>query len=194
MMRMKTTPIQIAVLAGILACSAMMSAQTTPNQTAGHAAPTVLNREQATAILPATVFFRGQSASVQGRNSAGIRLPDGKLVLFAMVDTSGYSSAVQQTYQAYLLTEVPLQIGDQKLAPGAYGFGFIAGDRMEVMDIGGNELLRTGTMRDAALPRPTPLQLLPDTAAPGHYRLYLGRSYVSIGVSSTASAPASGVK
>ncbi len=180
MMQMKTTPIRIAALAGLLACAAMMSAQTTTNQTAGHAATTLLNREQAAAILPATVFFRGQSAPVQGRNSAGIRLADGKLVLSAMVDTSGYSSAVQQTYQAYLLTEVSLQIGDQTLAPGAYGFGFIAGDRMEVMDIGGNELMHTGTTRDAALPRPTPLQLLPDTSAPGHYRLYLGRSYVSV--------------
>jgi hypothetical protein len=139
-----------------------------------------LNREQASAILPATVFFRGQTAPVQGRNSAGIKMPDGKLVLFAMVDTSGYSSAIQQTYQAYLIAEVPLQIGDRRLAPGAYGFGFIAGDKMEVMDLGGGDLMQAGTTRDAALARPTPLQLLPDPAAPGHFRLYLGRSYVSL--------------
>jgi len=155
-------------------------------QSTGAAAAVPLNREQAAAILPATVFYAGQSAPVQGRNSAGIKLPNGKLVLFALVDTSGYSSAIQQTYQAYLLNEVPLQIGDQTLAPGAYGFGFIAGDKVEVMDIGGNELLHTGTKRDAALARPTPLQLLPDAAAPGHFRLYLGRSYVSIAALSSA--------
>ena len=142
-------------------------------------AQTVLSREQAAAILPDKVFFRGQSAPVQGRNSAGLRLADSKLALFALVDTAGYSSAIQQKYQAYLLTEFPLQIGDRTLAPGAYGFGFLAGDRVIVMDIGGNDLLQTATTHDTALPRPTPLQLLPDTS-PNRYRLYLGRSYVTL--------------
>jgi hypothetical protein len=141
-------------------------------------APVVLNRDQASAILPPSVFFRGQSASVQGRNSAGLRMPDGKLVLLAIVDTSGYSSALQQTYQAYLITEVPLTIAGKILQPGAYGFGFVAGN-MVVMDIGSNEILRVTTTRDESLARPNPLQILPDGAA-GTFRLYLGRSYVPL--------------
>ena len=139
----------------------------------------VLNREQAAAILPPSVFYRGQSASIQGRNSGGLKLPDGKLVLFTLVDTSGYSSSVQETYQAYLLNEIPLMIGGQTLQPGAYGFGFIAGDKMVIMDIGGNQILSVATMHDEALKRPTPLQVLPD-APGGAYRLYLGRSYVTV--------------
>ncbi len=137
----------------------------------------VLNRDQAAAILPASVFFRGQSATIQGRNSAGLRLPDGKLVLATLVDTSGYSSALQQTYQAYLITEVPLTIDGHTLPPGAYGFGFVAGNRMTVMDLGGNEVLHATTVRDESLKRPTPLQILPEGA---EYRLYLGRSYVAL--------------
>lgn len=140
-------------------------------------APVVLNRDQASGILPPSVFFRGQSASIQGRNSAGLRMPDGKLVLLAIVDTSGYSSALQQTYQAYLLTEVPLDIAGRKLQPGAYGFGFVSGN-MTVMDIGSNEILRVATTRDESLARPTPLQILPDGST-GQFRLYIGRSYVS---------------
>ena len=139
---------------------------------------TVLNREQASAVLPGSVFFRGQTASIQTRNSAGLRLPGGKLVLAAMVDSSGYSSALQQTYQAYLITEVRLRIGDQTLSPGAYGFGFTADNKMLVMDIGGNEILHVPTTRDEVLARPTPLQMIAN-GAPGA-RLYLGRSYVSI--------------
>ncbi len=139
----------------------------------------VLNREQASAILPPSVFYRGQSASIQGRNSGGLKLPDGKLVLFTMVDTSGYSTSVQETFQAYLLTEVPLMLGSQTLQPGAYGFGFIAGDKMVIMDIGGNRILSVTTTHDEALKRPTPLQVLPD-ASGGAYRLYLGRSYVTV--------------
>jgi hypothetical protein len=140
----------------------------------------VLDRVQASAILPVSVFYAGQSAPVQGRNSSGIRFDGGKLALVALVDTTGYSSGVQQSYQGYLLTEVPLKIGDKTLAPGAYGFGFVAGNRMVVMDIGGNEILHTATIRDEQIRRPTPLQMMADALAPGRYRLYLGRTYVTM--------------
>ncbi len=142
--------------------------------------PGVLDRVQTAAILPKTVFFKGVSATTQERNSAGIRFASGDLALFTLVDVSGYSSAVQQTYQAYLLNETHLKIGDKVLPPGAYGFGFIAGDRLVVMDIGGHELLHATTTRDPQLARPNPLQILPDETAPGHYRLYLGRSYITL--------------
>jgi hypothetical protein len=144
------------------------------------ASPKVLNRDEASKILPSSVFFRGQSAAIQGRNSAGLRLADDKLVLVTMVDTSGYASSLQQKYQAYLLTEVPLRLGDQTLHPGAYGFGFIEGGKMVVMDIGGNEILHATTTRDEKLARPTPLQIISE-AGQG-IRLYLGRSYVPISV------------
>lgn len=138
-------------------------------------AQTVLNREQASAILPPSVFFHGQSASIQGRNSAGVKIGD-KLVLVTLVDTSGYSSAVQQTYQAYLLTEVPLMFGPQRLPAGAYGFGFVNGTEMVVMDVGGGELLRVKINKDETLTRPNPLQILKGGAGEG-FRLYLGRTY-----------------
>jgi hypothetical protein len=153
------------------------SSSTSPSKT--DTAPGVLDRTQATAILPKTVFYKGLSATIQGRNSAGIRFGNGDLVLVTMVDTSGYSSAVAQTYQAYLLNEVHLKIGDKVLPPGAYGFGFV-GDHIVVMDIAGNELLRTSTTRDPQLARPDPLHIVADEAMPGHYRLYLGRSYITL--------------
>ncbi len=159
------------------------SAQSSATASTGDKAaakPGAIDRTEAASILPKTVFYKGLSASVQGRNSAGIRFDNGDLVLMALVDTSGYSSSVQQTYQAYLLNEVHLKICDKVLPPGAYGFGFIAGDRMVVMDIAGNELLHATTTRDAQLARPNPLQLVAEPTMPGHYRLYLGRNYVTL--------------
>lgn len=142
--------------------------------------PGILNRDQAATVLPTSVFFRGQTATIQQRNSGGVKFPDGKLILFAVVDTSGYSSAIQQTYQAYLITEVPITLADQKLQPGAYGFGFVEDNRMVVMDLGANKILQVSITRDAALTRPNPLQVLPDST-PGRFRLYLGRTYVVFG-------------
>jgi hypothetical protein len=143
-------------------------------------APGILTHSETVAVLPVSVFFRGQSATIQSRNSAGIRADGGKLILVTLVDSSGYSSAIQQTYQAYLLNEVPLMIGTQTLAPGAYGFGFTAGDHFVVMDIGGNEILHGTTTRDNAMPHPVPLQVLADPSSANHYLLYLGRNYAQL--------------
>lgn len=175
--RLRTTAASLVLAFNTLVtCTGIVYAQ--PANPGTVSTPVVLSRDEAAAILPQNVFFHGQSASIQGRNSAGLRLADRKLVLLALVDTSGYSSAVQQTYQAYLLTEVPLTIAGQKLAPGAYGLGFIAGNKVVVMDIGANEILSGETKRDESLARPTPLQILPDKS--GGFRLYLGRNYVSL--------------
>ena len=96
------------------------------------------------------------------------------------VDTGGYSSSVQERYQAYLITEVPLTIGGNRLPPGAYGVGFINNNKFVVMDIGGHDLFVTDSQRDDALSRPTPLQILPDRT-PENYRLYGGRTFVVFG-------------
>jgi hypothetical protein len=127
--------------------------------------------------LPATVFFRGQVATIQARNSAGIKLSDGMFVLSALVDTSGYSTAVQQKYQAYFITEVPLEVNGEMLKPGAYGVGFIEGSRFVVMDLGAHDVLTVSGQHDAVLKRPTPLQMLADPD-PSRYRFYINRNYV----------------
>jgi hypothetical protein len=178
-MTIRSTTTAIALILAMTALTPVCSVSHAQLSSVQQNEPVILNRDQAAAILPPAVFFRGQSASIQARNSAGLRAPNGKLVLAAAVDTSGYSSSLQQTYQAYLLTEVPLLIGAKRLAPGAYGFGFVAGNKLVVMDIGGNDVLQSATTRDESLARPNPLQILPDTV-PGAYRLYLGRMYVSI--------------
>src|SRR6267154_5113870 len=128
-------------------------------------------------LFPETVFFRGQSAPVQMRNTGGVHFADDAYVLAGMVDNSGYSSGLRQKYQAYLLTEVPLQIGGQAVKPGAYGFGFLEGNKFILLDLGANELFQVSSQRDAEMKRPTPFQVVAATEA-GNYRLYMGREFV----------------
>jgi hypothetical protein len=128
-------------------------------------------------LFPETVFFRGQSAPAQMRNTAGVRFADGFYILAGLVDNSGYSSGVREKYQAYLITEVTVEIGGQSLKPGAYGFGYLKDGKFVVLDLGNNELFQTATQRDAELKRPVPLQVLASPNA-GGYRLYNGRDYV----------------
>ncbi len=130
-----------------------------------------------TKLFPDQVFFRGQVAPVQMRNAGGIRFSDDFYVLTSLVDNSGYSSDIRQKYQAYFITEVPLTIGGQKLGPGAYGVGFLAGNKFVVMDIGAHDLFQVDSTRDGDMKRPMPLQVL---GGEGKYRLYVGRDYVQM--------------
>jgi hypothetical protein len=128
-------------------------------------------------IFPERVFFRGQSAPVQFRNTGGVHFADDLYVLAGLVDSSGYSTAIKEKYQAYLLSEVTLEIGGQTLKPGAYGFGFINGGKFVVMDLGANDVLQVGSQHDAEMKRPVPLQVVASSTARS-YRLYAGRDYV----------------
>src|SRR6266436_1608068 len=128
-------------------------------------------------IFPERVFFRGQSAPVQFRNSGGVHFADDLYVLAGMVDSSGYSTAIKEKYQAYLLNEVTLEIAGQTLKPGAYGIGFLNGGKFVVMDVGANDLLQVASQHDAEMKRPVPLQVVASATA-GSYRLYAGRDYV----------------
>jgi hypothetical protein len=126
-------------------------------------------------ILPDKVFFRGQVASVQTRNSGGVHFGDDAYVLAALVDSSGYSTDIRQKYQGYLLTETGLDFGGQKLPAGAYGFGFVGG-KFLIMDMGAHDLLSVASAKDADLKRPVPLQVV--ATASGRYRIYAGREYI----------------
>lgn len=137
---------------------------------------TVLKAAEAQKMLPQAVYYKAQSASVQMRNSGGVKFSDGYYLLAALVDTSGYSSDVASKYQAYLLTEVPIKIDGKTLPAGAWGIGFIGGNKFIVTDIGAHDVLSTSYATDEALKRPMPLQVLADPT--GGFRLYEGRKYV----------------
>lgn len=166
---------RVKFLAGLVVTTAMSAATVTAGAQ-GNA--TVLKPADMQKLMPASVFYRGQSATTQLRNSGGIKFADGFYVLASLVDTSGYSTGIQAKYQAYLITEVPIKIGGHALGAGAYGVGFIANDKFIVTDLGAHDLFTVSSSNDAGLQRPMPLQVLPDQSA--GYRLYAGRRYVAI--------------
>jgi hypothetical protein len=105
-----------------------------------------------------------------------VKLADGFYVLATLVDTSGYSTALQSKYQAWFVTEVPIKLGGQSLPAGVYGVGFIADNKFVVTDVGAHDVLTVNAGDDAGLKRPMPLQVVADPA--GGFRLYAGRKYV----------------
>jgi hypothetical protein len=162
----------------MLAAAVMVAGAMGLAQSASAQDGTVLSAAESTKLLPASVFFRGQSATTQLRNSGGVKFGDGMFVLATLVDTSGYSTDVQQKYQAYFITEVAIKIEGHDLPAGIYGVGFVGGDKFNVLDVGAHELFTVGSHTDAELKRPMPLKV---TAAAGGFRLYAGRKYVAFG-------------
>jgi hypothetical protein len=156
-------------MAIVILCGLLLSAQ--------QLKPGLLSNDVLKKVVPVTCFFRGQSAPVQLRNSAGFSVLDGKLVLTGLLDTSGYAADVQAKYQGFLITEVKLSIGGTELAPGQYGFGFSKDGKFLVMDVGAHDLFSVASQIDDKISHPVPLKIVEDGGA---YRLYAGRRWVSL--------------
>lgn len=153
-----------------------LAAIAVPGRMMGQGSNIILNAANVQKLLPPSVYYRGQTATTQLRNSSGVKFADGYYVLATLIDTSGYSSDVASKYQAYFITEVPIKIGGKSLSAGVYGVGFIAGNKFAVTDVGAHDVLTVNSSVDDGIKRPMPLQVLADPG--GGFRLYEGRKYV----------------
>jgi len=137
----------------------------------------ILSADEVKKATPTEYFYRGQKAPVQLRNAVGFQLADGKMMLAALVDASGYSTAIQQKYQGLLITEAKLNVGGSTLPPGQYGFGFAADGKFVVMDVANSDVLSSTYQTDQALPHAVPLKLVADGDG---YKLYAGKKWVAL--------------
>jgi len=172
---MRSSAILKWAAAGALAVTIMAA----PGAMLAQGSDTVLKPADLQKMLPDKVYYRGQSATTQLRNSGGVKFADGFFVLVTLVDTSGYATDVQSKYQAYLVAEVPIKVGGENLPAGVYGVGFVGGGKFLVTDVGAHEVLTVKSGEDAGLKRPMPLQVVADPA--GGFRLYSQRRFVSLG-------------
>ncbi len=139
--------------------------------------PAVLDEKEMTRVVPTTFYFQGQSAPVQMRNAAAVRLGADRLVIAGLVDTSGYSTEVRGKYEGFLITDSPIILSGTNLGTGAYGFGFSSDGKMNVFDVGGKQILSVDASKDKDLKRPRPLTMIKTADS---IRLYSGRNYVTV--------------
>lgn len=163
----------------ILLCATFLAAWCTAQQAAAPAAkkPGVVEAADLKTVVPTSYFFDGLVASVQSRNSGAARFANGKMLVAAFVDNSGYSADISRKYQGLLITETKVSIGDAELPPGEYGFGFVAEGKFLVLDVAANEVLSTKFQQDDSLKRPVPLKIVSDGDG---YRIYAGKKYVTV--------------
>jgi len=111
---------------------------------------------------------------VQMRNSVALKTGGGHFVLAGLVDTSGYSTAIQEKYQGFFITESKITFDGGKLDPGQYGFGFKDG-KFLMMNVAATDVVSVSSKNDEQLKHAVPLKLEKDGDG---YRLYAGKNYV----------------
>ena len=137
------------------------------------------------AAIPRDFYLEGNAIPVEKRNAVLLKDPSGKRVLVALLDTSGYSSQVQEKYTGMLIADAPVKVCGIDLGAGSYGFGLKRPARgtpekpeFTVYDQGGRRLGGCEASQDRVLARPVPLQVLPETDEA--VRIYLGRDFTQL--------------
>ena len=128
-------------------------------------------------------YLEGNAIPTQKRNTVVVKGADGKRLVFSLLDTTGYSTEIQQKYIGMLILERPVTLGTAKVGAGAYGFGLKKPQPPEgpgtllVYDVGGAKVAETAAAHDAQIAHPVPLQVV---TKDGASRLYLGRHWVEL--------------
>jgi hypothetical protein len=139
----------------------------------------VLEGAQLARVVPTGFYFEGQSAPTQTRNTAAAKFAPDRYLIVGLVDTSGYSSDVRAKYQGFFITDSPVTVGGQELGTGAYGFGFTDDGHLNILDLGGKQILSVTTTKDTKIKRPRPILFTTDA---GGIRFYSGRDYAVVNV------------
>ena len=139
----------------------------------------ILSGEELAKLLPANFYFDGQLAPTQTRNAAAVRFDNKRHVVASLVETSGYATSIREKFEGFLISDARISVGSAQLVPGAYGFGFTKDGKMNIFDLGENQLASIPASQDAKLKSPRPLAIVKNG---NEIRLYRGRDFVVIGI------------
>jgi hypothetical protein len=127
-------------------------------------------------------YLEGNAIPTQKRNAVVLKGADAKHLIFSLLDTSGYSSEIQQKYTGMMIVERKITVGTAAVGTGAYGLGLVKPTPAEgpakliVYDVSGAKVAETATQYDAKIAQPVPLQVTTEGGA----KLYLTRYWVEI--------------
>ena len=135
--------------------------------------------------IPTDFYLEGNRIPVEKRNAALVKTPRGARLVLGLIDTSGYSSQIQQKYMGMLITEGKVSVCNVPLSVGSYGFGLEkppATSRAEAKFLlynqAGEKVGECGAKKDSAVTQPKPLNVVSSKEAGA--RLYLGRYYLEL--------------
>jgi hypothetical protein len=130
--------------------------------------------------LPKDFYLEGNAIPTEKRNAALVKTPAGARVLFALIDTAGYSSQIRQKYIGMAIAEGKVTVCTISLKTGSYGFGVekaaspASGDaKFFIYNQAGEKVGDCIAKRDNTIKQPKPLALDVSKGKPAE--LMLGR-------------------
>jgi hypothetical protein len=137
--------------------------------------------------MPKDFYVEGNSIPTEKRNAAMLKNANGRQTIFAILDTSGYSSAVQEKYKGMLISAAHVTVCGHGVSIGSYAFGLknpegAQGESAKSIQFilynqGGDKLWDCAAERDEALKQPTPLEAVSKADA---VRIYFGRHWIEV--------------
>ena len=135
--------------------------------------------------MPRDFYLEGNAIPTEKRNAALLKTPAGARVLFALIDTAGYSSQIKQKYIGMVIIEGQISVCGSSVGVGSYGFGLDRPSatskddaKFHLYNQAGAQLASCAAPRDSTIKVPKPLQVSVSKNAPA--LLLLGRYRVEI--------------
>jgi len=135
--------------------------------------------------IPNDFYLEGNRIPVEKRNAALLKTPGGARLVLALIDTTGYSSQIQQKYIGMIITEGTVSVCSVPLSVGSYGFGLEKPPATSSEDAkfflynqAGEKVGDCSAKKDKAVKQPKPLNIVLSKEAGA--RLYLGRYFLEL--------------
>ena len=137
-------------------------------------------------MVPRDFVLEENAIPTEKRNTVLVLTPSGSRVLAGLLDTSGYSSHVQEKYLGMVVAEGNLEVCGHQIGVGSYGFGLAkaAGESegkastFLLYNQAGKKVLGCAAKWDSQLKSPRPLQVV--VSGGGTARLYVSRNWVEL--------------
>ena len=135
--------------------------------------------------VPAQFYLEGNAIPTEKRNTTLVESPSGSRLLAGLIDTTGYTSQIQQKYIGMLISEGGISVCGNAVPVGSYGIGLHKPAATSDADAGftlfnqaGGKVISCDSKKDAKLASPRPLQVV--VGEGNSARLYLGRYWVEL--------------
>lgn len=135
--------------------------------------------------MPRDFYLEGNAIPTEKRNAALVKTPAGAQLLFALIDTTGYSSAIKKKYIGMLIAAGSVSVCGNSVGVGSYGFGLDkpaassdADARFFLYNQAGEKVAECAAKKDPAVKQPRPLQVV--TGRDNSAGLMLGRYRVDL--------------
>jgi hypothetical protein len=135
--------------------------------------------------VPTDFYLVGEHIPVEKRNATVLKNAKGARVVLGLIDTSGYSSQIQQKYTGMLITETQISMCGNALGVGSYGFGLQrpaatsnADAPFRIYNQAGEKVGECAAKKDDSVKEPRPLAVT--IAKGGPAKLYLGKYVIEI--------------